>query len=336
MARLKDIAQQSGVSITTVSRVLNEDATLNVPNETKQKIYTIASELGYRKKVHPSRSTRQYHVGIVLWFTQEDEMGDAYFIEIRQGIERLAVLKNIHLTTVYKSDDKRYDLRALKDVDGMIAIGKFLKNEIMSFSQITTNLVFVDSTPDVMHYESVVIDFRKAVRQVLEFILTTNLEPIAYIGGYERVNDKILYGERRKKFFLDGLKRRNLYDPDLVETGFFRQKDGYILMKKILKKKKPALVFCANDSMAQGALLALNEANLKVPDEVSVIGFNDNDAARFFSPPLTTLHVPTRHMGEEALLSLLKRLDYPNIAPVKKSVPTRLIIRQSTMKGNPS
>ncbi len=333
LAKLKDIALKAGVSITTVSRVLSDDKTLNVPDKTKVKIRTIAEELGYQKKQRAPSVKKHQQVGIVLWFSQHDEMNDPYFTEIRRGIETMAETCGVQITTVYKSEDMTYDLKPLKDVDGIIAIGKFLAGEIVRFKEISHSIVFVDSTPDARAYESIVIDFRKAVRQVLDFILETRLTPIAYIGGYERVNDKVLYGERRKKFFLEALKKRNLYDEALIETGFFRQKDGYRLMKKILNRKRPALVFCANDSMAQGALLALSEANIKVPEDVSVIGFNDNEQARFFSPPLTTLHVPTKHMGQEALLSLMKRMEHPDIPPVKKLVSTHLVVRNSTRKG---
>lgn len=330
MVRLKDIAEKAGVSITTVSRVLNGDETLNVPKKTKTTIIQAAEALGYKKRHTTSTSKFKHHVGVILWFRKEDELSDPYFTEIQQGIEHLALTKNIHITTIYKRADHSYDLTPLKHVDGMIAIGKFIKREIENFQAITNHIVFVDSTPDANQFESIIIDFRKAIRVILDYIVKSGLTKIAYIGGYERIHNRLLYGERRKTFFLAGLKRRGLYNEALVRIGLFNQKDGYNLMNAILKEQIPQLVFCANDSIAQGALLALNKRGLNVPNDVFVIGFNDNDEAQYLTPPLTTLHVPTKQMGQEALLSLLKHFQYPHLSPVQKLMPTKLVIRQST------
>ncbi|MFW6319725.1 MAG: substrate-binding domain-containing protein [Bacillota bacterium] len=175
-----------------------------------------------------------------------------------------------------------------------------------------------------------VIDFRHAMKQVIKYILSLKEKNIAYLGAYEKVENEILYGERRKKFFLDVLKRQGLYQKALIKVGVFTQESGYKNMQKILQDTIPDIVFCANDSIAYGALKAIHEKALNVPNDIKIIGFNDNTESRYITPSLTTLHIPTFEMGEEAFLSCMQMIKRPNRLPVKKVLPTKLMIRQST------
>ena len=330
MATLKKISSLAGVSISTVSRVLNDDQTLNVPQTTRKKVKNAAKELGYVKRKPKITKTSLSHIAIVLWYTHLEEMNDHYFMEIRKGIERVAETNNVSTSTVYKEENRQYDYNQLQNVDGIIAVGKFSQKEIDKFKGFTPNIVFVDSSPDDRLFDSVVIDFRKSVKLVLNYILDSPYRPIAYIGGYEKVNDKILYGERRKKFFLNALDKYNLYDEALVETGLFNKASGYKLMQKILSRKQPGIVFCANDEIAIGALKAIHEHHLRIPEDIAIIGFNDNEEAIYTNPSLTTLAVPTDRMGIEAFYSLTAAINDNDHLPIKKIIPTRLVIRDTT------
>ncbi len=332
MAKLKDIAKHSGYSIATVSRVLRSDSTLNVPEKTKNIIIETAKDLGYKKtqSIPKTPSSTMQHVGVILWYDQQEELSDPYFMEIRQGIEESADAHGVRLSTVYKTIKGTYDLSSLRNIDGLIALGKFSKQNVETFLKISKHIVFVDSSPDLIRFSSVIIDFRRSVKQVLNYILNTKLRPIGYLGGYERVNSQVLYGERRKKFFLDALKKENLYDPELIRNGYFKKESGYELMSDILLRRRPRIVFCANDSIALGALKAIHDKGLKVPEDIAIVGFNNNDESRFASPPLTTLNVPTRTMGKEAFMSLMEELSEPDKTRVKKVVPTHLMVRQSS------
>jgi len=329
MATLKDVSKLAGVSVSTVSRVLNDDDTLKVPESTKAKVRDAAIKAGYAKKPRKSPSALN-HLVIVLWYTYTEEMNDPYFMEIRHGLETTAEKQGVNTTTMYKDDDGLYDYQRLDGADGIIAIGKFTAEEVRRFLTYSTHIVFVDSSPDDTRFDSVVIDFRKSVKRVLNYILESNYRPIGYIGGYEKINEKMLYGERRRRFFLDALKRNDEYDEALVETGLFDKQSGYSLMKSILGRKTPGIVFCANDSIAIGALKAIHEHGLKVPKDIALIGFNDNDEAQYTNPSLTTLSVPTYAMGKEAFESLKASMEDSSRLPVKKIMPTKLILRSTT------
>lgn len=327
MATLKQIAEACAVSITTVSRVLNNDPSLNVTEETKQRIKAYAETVDYKAKRKEQSS--KHHVGIVLWYDSMQELNDPYFMEIRHGIETLAREKGVYLMTLYRKN-QTFDLSEIKGVDGLITIGKFTDDEIKHFKKITNHIVFVDSTPDLLHYDSVVIDFRYSVRLILDYILERDYFPIGYIGGIEKINDIKLYGERREKFFKKYLSKRDKYEETYVHIGEFSTDSGYQIMKTNIEQKNLARVyFCASDSIAMGAIQALHEARIKIPEDVAIIGFNDINQAKYMHPSLTTLSIPTKAMGQEALSSLLERINDPKKIPVKKVLPTRLTKRKS-------
>lgn len=327
MATLKQIAEQCNVSITTVSRVLNNDQSLSVSSDTRGEILKVAEQLGYTKKLNNSQEN--LHIGVVLWYDAKKEIEDPYFMEIRHGIERQSKEQGIYIMTVYRENGK-FNLNHLSHIDGLIAIGKFTNEEIKSFEKKTRSIVFVDSSPVPHQYDSVVIDFREAVRLVLEYIIKAGYEKIGYLGAYEKIDDVVLYGERREKFFRDYLEKRDLYIPSHVRIGEFSSLSGYQLMQDEIKKGMLADVyFCASDSIAMGAIKALHEANILIPDQVAIIGFNDIAQARYIHPSLTTLKIETTAMGEEALRSLIERIKMNKKIAVKKILPTTLIKRQS-------
>ena len=149
IATIKDIAEKAGYSISTVSRVLNMDQSLSVSEETREKIYEAAEELGYRKK--QVRSLVR-NVAFLYWLTDKEELEDVYFKAMRVEIERLAGIYNTELT-VYKIND---GIDALPDqLEGFIAVGTFSDKELDRLKEITANGVFIDSTPAPNHYDSV-------------------------------------------------------------------------------------------------------------------------------------------------------------------------------------
>ncbi|MFW5892981.1 MAG: LacI family DNA-binding transcriptional regulator [Bacillota bacterium] len=326
MPRLKDIADKVGVSISTVSRVLSDDPSLHVSEETRQRILDTASKLEYTPR--KQRPTHAHHIGIIMWSAKNEETNDPYFESIREGVEQTAKQFGVYWMTVYP-EQGNFDLESIKGVDGLVCIGKFSKKAIGSFLEITRNIVFVDMTPNVKVFDSVVIDFAQSVRQILRYLETCKYNPIGYLGGYRKIDSHVYYGERRKKHFLDGLRRIRAHKPQHVHIGDFSQKSGYRMMKRAIEHGPARLYVCASDTIAIGAMKALNEYHYSIPEDVALIGFNDIDVAKTTHPPLTTIHVPSRHMGEEALRSLLLRIEDPKRPTVKKVVPTTLKKRQS-------
>ena len=132
MATIKDIAAAAGVSPAAVSRILNHDATLNVPLETKQRVQEAARRLHYHKTKHTSKAA--FRMGVVQWFSAEQEMQDSYYLLIRQGIEDFCLKNSISIVRTFRTDSDY--LKVLQGVDGLICIGKFGREEVGQFIRI--------------------------------------------------------------------------------------------------------------------------------------------------------------------------------------------------------
>ena len=327
MPTLKDIAKASQVSIATVSRVLSNDQSLQVSEATRSKILKTAQRLNYQPKKVEFK--HRHHIGVILWYEAKQEMNDPYFMEIRHGIEALAIEKGVFLMTIYRQDNC-FDLNALKGVSGLITIGKFTPPEMRQFERITKHIVTVDYETDPLKHNSITIDFRQAMREVLNYMLNTYNGVIGYLGGTEKIHEQIAVGEHRIQFYASFMKKRNLYDASHVHLGDFSSESGYQLMQEAIQKKQLARAyFCANDSIAMGAMQALHEHQIDIPNTVAIIGFNDIAQAKYMHPALTTLKVPTKDMGTIALKTLIDRIENNETIVIKYVMPTELIIRKS-------
>ncbi len=328
MATIKDIANMVGVSIATVSRVLNYDDSLSVSDETKKRIFEAAEELDYQKK--PRRKPITYKVGIVNWYTEKEELDDLYYMAIRLGVEKRLEYHQMKFTNF--SIDHLHSLQT-EGIQGIIAIGKFSENQAQELRNVTNNLVFVDSSPNDSQFDSVIVDFEKATRTILQYFLEQGHTKIGYIGGREIYKDHTSeIDDPRRMSFEQFLSEKGLYQEKYMYEGKFSVDDGYSLMKQAITEHPDALptaFFAGNDSIAVGALRALQDANIRVPDQVSLIGVNDISISKYMSPPLSTVKVYTELMGETAVDLLLEQFSGRQISK-KVSIATQLKIRQST------
>lgn len=317
---LKDIANKTNVSVSTVSRILNHDLTLKVTNETRQAVLAAAEELSYIKP--KLTNTNQYKVALINWYTREQEIEDNYYLSIRLGIEEECHKRGIELVKIFFDDIDQ----TLPQAHGAIAIGKFDEEEISIFNKYYEHIVFVDSSPDEQLYDSIVIDFESAYLKAINYLEELGFTDIGYIGGREYTHSmKKLIGERRELFFRNYFKNQSK-----IHIGEFTIESGYQLMKEAIKSKNLADAYLiASDAMAIGALRALYEANLKVPDDVSIVGFNDIPQSAYTIPPLTTIKVYKKNMGQKAVQLIIDNIlgkEYRE----KILISTKLIIRKST------
>jgi len=332
MATLKDIAEKVGVSSATVSRVLNHDKSLSVLEETRKNIFRVADELNYKRSSRRNKEeqNRKLVIGICQWYSPVEEIADPYYLAIRHGIEKACFDRQIETKTIFKSDNG-LPLLKFNDVDGIIAIGKYSESEVEEFERITTHLIFVDSSPRSKEFDSIVIDFKVAMEDVLTYLIDLGHESIGYIGGRETVGAQNLpIEDQREKHYKLILQGRSLYNEKLIFTGTYTVEDGYKLGMEMAKLKKlPSAVFVASDQMAVGVFKAFHENNISVPEDISVVGFDDIATAKYMIPPLTTTCVHTEFMGKTALLTLLERIKMERQIAKKVILPTELIVRES-------
>lgn len=332
MATIKDIAKEAGVSAAAVSRILNEDQTLSVSPETRQRVFETAERLHYNKKSRMVKST--FRLGIVQWFSAEEEMQDSYYLLVRQGIEDFCKKNGIAIVRAFRSDYNYMDI--LKDVNGLICIGKFGKSEVEEFIRICSNVVFLDMPVEQYNITTLTMDFGQAVKQALDYLVELGHEKIAFLGGKEYVGEKELFHDERKRAYVSYMKKKKLDYRSYLYEGSFSTVSGYEMMKEILlKSEHPTAVFTASDALAFGAMKAIKEAGLKIPEDISVIGFNDTEMSAFTSPALTTIHAPAYDMGQHGANLLYVASNLSIHTPLKIKIPCYLVERDScTMRKN--
>ncbi|SHM66174.1 LacI family DNA-binding transcriptional regulator [Gracilibacillus kekensis] len=335
MATIKDIAIKSKVSPATVSRVLNNDQSLSVAEDTRQRILEVAKSLDYttirsrKKQIEEKAST--YKFGIFLCQSIEEELSDPYFLSIRQGVERQCREIGVETVEIYRIHNQLSQLN--DELDGLIVIGKIHTEVVEQLKQKIKHFIYVDYSPDEYHFDSVVIDFEKATNLALDHLFNLGYQKIGYIGGLQAEHSKNKqtrhFSDGRHKAFNEKMKKMEINASEHTYIGDFTMSEGYRLMKEaILKGELPDAFFIASDPMAVGALRALQEENIKVPDEVAIVSFDNVEMAKFASCPLTTIHVPTETMGRTGVKLLMDRLDGREL-PLKVVVPTKLVIRES-------
>lgn len=331
MATLKEIAEKVGVSVATVSRVLNYDTTLSVSDETRRRIFEVAQELNYKTLRERSQQAREsFRFGLIHWYSERQEIDDPYYMAIRLGVEKECFDRGIELVKLFKQNGV-YPTERMEGLDGIIAVGKFGSKEVSTFASSAKQIVFVDCSPDERRFDSVVIDLRQATIAVLDYLLEMGHTEIGYIGGREYVDEGTPIRDEREAAFYEYLYLKGMYNPHYVSIGAFTAEDGYRLMKEAVSSGNlPTAFFIASDSMAIGALRALHEAGVAVPEDVAVVGFNDLPMAAFLHPPLSTVKVYTEFMGETSVELLVERLTTKRVICKKVVVPTDLVIRASS------
>ena len=334
MATIKDIAQRASVSTATVSRVLNNDKSMSVSAETKQRIFDIADELDYtkHKKQNPNK-TATNRLAIIQWYTKEEELDDLYYYSIRVGLEKHAQELGFDLVRIFNNDP----LTDAQDVDGVIAIGKFRASQIKRLAKINSNLIFVDSDTLNAGFSCVCTDFQNSVTNVLDHFINQGQTKIGMIAGEEATSDqKLSLIDPRFSTFKHYLGENGLYNSKYVYVGPFTTDSGYQMMKTAIAElgsDLPQAFFAANDALAIGALRALQEEGINVPEQVSLISFNDTSAAKFVYPPLSAVTVFTKEMGQAAVDLLKRKLsDDDFTVPRMVKISTKLTLRGSSVK----
>lgn len=322
---IKEIARLAELSSTTVSRILNQDPTLKVPEETRERVLTIVSKLQYksRKKRRTQATDTSQKIGVVTFLSEQAELSDPYFLSIRSGIDRRCADLGIEPSSFVRWSNQGELSVNFSELDGIIVIGDH-PTFADTVGGLCEHVVFIDVSPDPSRYDSVVIDFHDATKSVLDYLLGLGHQRIGYIGG-TRSSGK----DGRQSAFEEILGSEGYFNRKYVFIGDWSANSGYrLMMEAIAMGNLPTAFFIGSDQLTFGALHALREAGLAVPDDVSMVGFDDIETARFMQPPLTTVRVFPEVMGRAAVDLLADRIRGREL-PYKLVVPTKLIVRQS-------
>ncbi len=327
MATMKDVAKAAKVSIATVSRILNGDESLNVREETRESVLNAARDIGYKIKV--KKSSSDLTIGIVQWISSYQEKEDNYYFNLRMSVENFCVLNNIQIKRYYR--ENLDDIFTVDDLDGLLCIGKFSRQHAATLKEAVSNIVFVDSNPDKMKYNAVYSDLKTGARLALDHLIERGHYNIAFISGREILetrNGEAFIDPREKIFLQYQAEKKINPSSDNVFVSEYSADYGFDTAKLLLAKEdSPTAILCGNDIVAIGVLSALGE--VENDKQISVIGFNNSPMSQYYNPPLTTVNVDTKYMGELACEMLLRLIHKSERTIVKIVCGVTLVERDS-------
>lgn len=218
-------------------------------------------------------------------------------------------------------------------VSGTIALGKFDAEQIRQLKHIDENLLLVDFDGMNMGLNSLVVDFDQSLDLVIDHFIRQGHQKIGILSGEEKTKHNLQpIEDPRLIAFKLKMKQINLYRPELTMTAPFSMEAGKKVMADFLTNahELPNALFASSDALAVGAMQAIQAAGLRIPEDISVVGFNDVSVAKYVSPALSTIKVETEWMGELAILTILELAKEFSPVPRKIMLGTKLIQRESS------
>jgi LacI family transcriptional regulator len=327
---LKELARRLSLSPTTLSLVLNDSPLArSIPADTQERIFTAAREFNYRPHflARSLRAQRSFTLGVLV-----PELSDGYSAMVVNGIEE-HLLREGYFYFVASHRHRRdlldrYPLMLLERcVEGLIAVDTPFRQSL------GIPVAAVSGHRDVKGVTNIVLNHKRAATLALEYLTQLGHERIAVIKGQDFSSDTQVRWEAIRA---TAKRLGKPIHPKLIvqlEGDSPSPETGYLATLKLLAAREPfTALFAFNDVSAIGAIRALREAGWKVPEEISVVGFDDVDSASFHNPALTTVRQPLREMGRLAAEAVLQRIAKGSAAPEQEllMVEPELIVRQST------
>jgi LacI family transcriptional regulator len=328
MVTIKDVAREAKMSVATVSRVLN--ASGPVSDETQRLIREVAGRMRYvpHSGARSLITSRTETLGVLL----PDLYGE-FFSEVIRGMDDTAQRNGFHLLISRAYADRHgieTAIRAMRGrVDGVVVMSPDLDAKSLLNLPSTIPVVLLCSVPRGNGIDSLTIQNCRGAREMVAHLTSLGHKRIAIIKGSARNYDA---AERFRGYRMALREAGITPDPSLEREGDFTEAAGYTAALKLLAlKNRPTAIFAANDSMAIGALSALRQSGMAIPEEMAVAGFDDIPLARYMDPPLSSVHVPICELGAKAVELLLHGITHKNDHVRRRErVSTKLVIRRST------
>jgi LacI family transcriptional regulator len=331
-ATIEDIAQRANVSISTVSRVLRKSTKVAAPK--MEAVLQAVEELNYQPNVFAQSlaSGQSMTIGVIT-----QNFGSPFYDGILLGI--LQGLEGSSYSPLFADGcwDTTIEKRALQTfldrrVDGFIFVGGQLPETLLMETGEKVPVVVVARELHRMRNNCIYANNFKAAYEVTRYLLDMGHRNIAHITAKMHYEESVVDVEQRLKGYTQALLDAGLQlEPDLVIEGDLQQQSGALAVESLLTQKRPfSAIFAANDQMAFGVRLALFRRGIRVPDDVSLVGFDDETTAAFMIPPLTTVRQPARDMGQAAAKALINLIDGKPVAT--QTFESQLIVRESVLR----
>jgi LacI family transcriptional regulator len=325
---LAEVAQAAGVSPMTASRAINNRSGVSV--ETRQHVLKIAADLGYvvNRAAQKLSGGRSHIIGVIATGLETEFTGS-----LLAAISEAAWAAGYETLVYFHVDrEKRPSggvMQMLRQIsDGVISVLPLEFGYLGEIASINIPVITIDHRGEHAEFPSIAADCYGGTRAAIKHLIDLGHRRIAFIAGDERLAS----ARERHRAYIDTIAQHGLAnDPELVVAGDFTQGCGLLAMRRLLAlASPPSAALCANDVTAFGAVAAIRDAGLRVPDDISVVGFDDIPSAAQFYPPLTTVRQPLQQIGRSAVNSLLALIAGIEPASPLVTLPTELILRAST------
>jgi len=339
MPTLKDVAEKAGVAPSTVSRVINDSS--RISDQTKNKVRKIMDEIGYHPNINARNLVKQrsHNLGLLIPYSTEEAFADTFYSEILRGIGSLAHSKGFNLlllTCSGEEEEKKTVLDAVKgkQIDGVLLLRAKKDDELIDeLTKINFPFVIVGRPEVEDKYYWVNNDNLKASERIVDYLINKGHKNIAVILG----DDNYTVNEDRLQGYINSFHKNNLkINQDLIaQSKKINYHNIYMLVQKMVKEHSEITAFYGlSDTMAYTIMQAINDLNIKIPDEISIVGFNNNPMSKMVSPPLTTVDINIHLLGNKATELLIGVID-GKIKKLKHTiVPANIIERNSCKKLN--
>jgi len=327
--RIKDVAKEAGVSTATVSHVINE--TKFVSNETRTRVLEAISKLNYYPNAHAQTlaSGRSKMLGLLI-----SDISNPFFPELVKSIESAAfehgynvILFNTNYD-VKRTTEYVRRLIELKVAGVVLMTAEIEPSLIEELAAKEVRVVFNDIGIVSENMSNIILDYSAGIEEAVRHLVSLGHEKIAHIAGTSKVRSGVI----RREAFVNSIKR---YLPEqkelLIFEGDFRFESGRLAASEILELSElPTALVVANDLMALGAMQELKANGIRIPQDISIVGFDDIAFASLADPPLTTVCSPRVEIGRRAIEALLTTIKIPHQRGMEIRIPTYLIVREST------
>ena len=328
MASIKEIAKEANVSPATVSKALNQRK--DISEATRQRIIRIAeshdfvpSSLGRNLK-----NQRTENIGVIFCRESQPLSANPFYSRVLEGIEAELAMNNYNLVLHLLPNDYTGTLpKMLREgqVDGVILAGVLRPDFIQRLRNLSVGAVLVDPKIVINDFSQILIDNEHGAFQAVEHLIRCGHKRIGFISGNL---DRLSFIERFKGYKKALQYYKIEFEQELVQSGGLEQ--GYEHTRKLIQMDNPpTAIFAANDINAIYGYKAVKDSGLRIPEDISVIGFDDIELAKISSPPLSTIRVYKEEMGSIAVRILLQIINNELGKPVITLVPTKLVERES-------
>ena len=331
MASMNDVANRAGVSIATVSRVLNNNGKVN--EATRAKINKAIKELKYQPS-RVAKRLRSKSVSSNLFGVLIPDIENPFYVEVLRGIEEMAYHNNYAIIMCNFGQDevkeKLYlEILQSEGIDGLIAApAREDDPQLKKMVNDGLPIVCVDRGLVGINVDVVLVDNATGAFNAVDFLAKSGYKRIAYIAGLPEIPSSRL----REKGYKEALAANGIpFNPELVKFGNSKHESGIKLCAELLDLPNPPdALFTGNNLITLGALETIHERKLKIPQDIAIIGFDDMYWSSSLNPPLTAVRQPAFEIGKRAVEMLIQRIQDPQRSSVQMTLNTELMKRSST------